>query len=76
VAGSGGVLVSTPKPTVEYDGQTYKVRSHATEIPDLEAMNRLGALIWLNRNTHAKGRSNVKPNPLAGLGDAISLSVR
>jgi hypothetical protein len=39
-------------------------------------MDRLGVLIWLNRNTYAKGRSNVKPNLLAGLGDAISLGVR
>jgi hypothetical protein len=39
-------------------------------------MDRLGALIWLNRNTYAKGRSNVKPNLLAGLGDVISLGVR
>jgi len=68
--------MSTPKPTVEYDGQAYKVRSRATEIPDLAAMDRLGVLIWLNRNTYAKGRSNVKPNLLAGLGDAISLGVR
>lgn len=31
----------TPKPTVTYDGITYKVRSHNTEIPDLDSMERI-----------------------------------
>lgn len=66
-----------PKPTVTYDGKTYTVRSYSTEIPDLEAMTRTAALVWLNGNTYATGRgTRTKPNPLAGLGEVISLEVR
>jgi hypothetical protein len=71
-----GRAKSQVKPIIEYDGQTYKVRSALTPIPDLAEMERIEALIWLNRNTYAKGRSNQKPNLLAGLGDAISVGIR
>ena len=65
------------KPTVTYDGRTYKVRSHKTEIPDLGAMDRLAALVWINQNTFKRGAGiRTKPNPLAGLSDAIGLEVR
>lgn len=61
-----------PMPTVTYEGKTYKLRSRKTEVPDLEAMNEFAALIWLNRNTTARGYSKAA-NPLAGMGGAISL---
>lgn len=63
-----------PKRTVTYDGQTYKVKSDKIEIPDLDTLPRLEALQWLCQHTYPRGYS--KPNPLAGLGDAISLTVR
>lgn len=69
-------MARSAKPIVEYDGTVYKVRSANTVIPELLEMDRIEALIWLNRNTYGKGRSNQKPNLLAGLGDAISLGVR
>jgi hypothetical protein len=65
------------KPEVTYDGKTYKVRSRKTEIPDLAAMDRMAALIWLNENTYARGAGiRTRPNPLAGMGGAITLNVR
>ena len=64
------------KPTVTYDGTTYKVRSRNTAIPDLAAMDRMAALIWLNENTYARGTNHRRPNPLAGMGGAIKLNVR
>ena len=66
-----------PKPRVTYDGKTYTVRSYKTEIPDLAAMDRIAALIWLNQNTYPYGPGiRTRPNPLAGLGNAIRLDVR
>jgi hypothetical protein len=65
------------KPVVTYDGKTYTVRSRKTEIPDFTTMSRIAVLAWLNSNTYAKGAGiRTKPNPLAGIGDAISLTVR
>ena len=61
-----------PKPTVWYDGNTYKCRSYTVEIPDLDSMERLAALGWICRNTYPTGYS--KPNPLAGLGGVVSVS--
>lgn len=46
-----------PMPTVTYDGNTYKLRSRQTTIPDLAAMRRIEALVWLNRNTTPRGYS-------------------
>lgn len=46
-----------PMPTVSYDGNTYKLRSRRTTIPDFTAMRRMEALVWLNRNTTARGYS-------------------
>lgn len=63
-----------PKPQVEYDGKTYSCRCWNVEIPDLSAMDRFDALQWLCRETTPRGYS--KPNPLAGLGDIISVSIR
>jgi hypothetical protein len=66
-----------PKRTVTYNGTTYKVRKDRIEIPDLEAMPRIEALQWLNLETYPTGHGiRTKPNPLAGLGDAINLEVR
>jgi len=64
-----------PMPTVTYDGNTYKVRSRKTEIPDLGAMPRMAALQWLCRETYRRGYSKA-PSPLAGLAGAIGLTVR
>lgn len=65
------------KPAVTYDGKTYKVKSRKTPIPDLAAMDRMAALIWLNEHTYPRGNGlRTKPNPLAGLGDAIKLTIR
>ena len=60
-----------PKREVEWNGRYYKVKSNKIEIPDLRAMERFAALIWLNTHTYPRGYS--KPNPLAGLGDAIKI---
>ncbi len=61
-----------PMPIITYDGQAYKLRSRKTEIPDLESMDRLAALIWLNRNTTARGYYKA-PDPLIGMGGVISI---
>lgn len=69
--------MTTPMPTVTYDNRTYKVRSRKTGIPDLQSMDRMAALIWLNRNTYPTGAgTRTRPNPLAGLGDAISFQAK
>jgi hypothetical protein len=65
------------KRTVTYDGKTYKVRKDSIEIPDLDAMTRIGALCWLNQETYATGAgTRTRLNPLAGLGDAIKVRVQ
>lgn len=57
-----------PMPTVTYNGKTYKVRSRSIEIPDLDAMERTGALVWLVRNTYPTGTNHRRLAPnLAGL---------
>jgi hypothetical protein len=60
-----------PKPVVTYDGKSYTARSYNVEIPDLAAMDRMAALIWLNANTTPKGYGRGKVN-LSG----IQLNVR
>lgn len=40
-----------PKPVVEYGGQIYSARKYDIEVPDLDSMSRLEALVWLNQNT-------------------------
>lgn len=67
----------TAKRTVTYDGKTYKVRKDSIAIPDLNAMERMAALIWLNQETCASGRgTRSRPNPLVGMGDALTVIVR
>jgi hypothetical protein len=64
-------------PTVTYGGTTYKLRSRKTEVPDLDAMDRLGALMWINQNTTRRGAGiNTRPNPLRGLGAVLNVEVR
>lgn len=70
----GSTRVAKPKREVEWDGRFYKVKSDKIDIPDLQAMERFSALVWLNRHTYPRGYS--KPNPLAGLGDAIKVDTR
>jgi hypothetical protein len=63
--GCSVIHMTNRKPTVEYDGQIYIVRSARTEIPDLDGMSRMAALIWLNQNTYARGagiRTQPRPN--------------
>lgn len=62
------------KPQVEFDGVWYSLRSYKTEVPDLRAMGRFDVLRWLISNTYPRGYS--RPNPLAGIGGAISLGAR
>ena len=65
-----------PMPTVTYDGKVYKLRSRKTEIPDLGAMERMAALIWINQNTTKRGAgTRTQPNPLRGLGEVLSVRV-
>lgn len=64
-----------PMPEVIYGDSVYKLRSRKTVVPDLGAMDRMAALIWLNRNTTRRGYSKA-PSPLQGMGGAIGLQVR
>ncbi len=66
--------MTEPMPTVTYDGTTYKLRSRGTAIPDLDAMPRLHALVWINQNTTRRGAgTRTTPNPLRGLGDVLTV---
>lgn len=57
-----------PMPTVTYGDTVYKLRSRKTDVPDLSAMDRMSALVWLNRNTYPQGTSHRRPRPnLSGL---------
>jgi hypothetical protein len=62
-----------PMPTVTHEGNTYKLKSRKTIIPNFSNMTRFEALIWLNQNTRARGYSKA-PNPLIGLGGAIQIN--
>jgi hypothetical protein len=64
---------TNPMPTVTYGEYTYKLKSRKTIVPDFNSMTRFEALIWINRNTRARGYSKA-PNPLIGLGGAISVN--
>jgi hypothetical protein len=61
-----------PMPTVTFEGKIYKLRSKKTVVPDFNTMDHLSVLLWLNRNTTAKGYRKAA-NPLTGLGNAISI---
>lgn len=56
-----------PKPVVEYAGNFYTCRRYNVELPDLQAMTRVEALVWLNRNTTAKGYTRDSGVNLRGL---------
>jgi len=60
-----------PLPKIEWNGLLYSLKSHKTPVPDLKSMDRMSAILWLNRNTRASGYS--KANPLAGLGGIIKV---
>ena len=62
-------------PTVEYGGEIYKLKSRNIEVPDLCNMDSLAALVWLNRNTWPRGYQK-SPDPLTGMGGAITFSKR
>lgn len=62
------------KPTVEWEGKLYKVKSVKTEIPDFTTMEHMSVTLWMLHNTYPRGYS--KPNPLAGLAGVISVSTR
>lgn len=62
------------KPFITFDGKVYKARSHKVDVPNFAEMSRMEALIWLNRNTYAQGRSTRPNNPLAGFGGALSIT--
>ena len=64
-----------PMPTVTYDGSTYKLRSRKTVVPNLDSMERMAALIWINQNTTKRGHHAV-PSPLLGMAGAVGLQVR
>ena len=66
------VVKRGPKPTVEYEGVTYSCRRYNVEIPDLTAMTRIEALVWLNQNTVKRGYSRDPGVNLYG----IALEVR
>jgi hypothetical protein len=63
----------SPMPTVTYQGETYKLRSRKTEVPDLDSMDSLEAHVWLNRNTTAKGYRKV---PVLVLANSITISTK
>lgn len=43
------------KPIVTYNGNIYKLKSNKIEVPDLQSMSSLAALVWINQNTIARG---------------------
>ena len=51
----------TPMPTVEFDGQVYKLKSRSVTVPDLKGMDRIEVLIWLNRNVARRGYQRSLP---------------
>lgn len=64
--------VKNPMPTVTFEGETYKLRSRKTQIPDFGSMDRMSIRLWLLKNTTPKGYQK-EPNPLIGLGGIVSL---
>jgi hypothetical protein len=61
-------VTAGPKPTVTYDGVTYKLRSAHTDVPDFGAMTRVAVLQWLVRHTYPRGTNHRRPRPnLAGV---------
>jgi hypothetical protein len=55
-----------PMPTVDFEGKTYSLRSRKTVIPDFSEMTSIQQLMWINKNTTARGYTT-KTNPLAGM---------
>lgn len=57
-------------PTITFRDETYKLKSRKTKIPNLESMSNFEALIWLNKNTTAKGYRR-EPNLVLAPGTII-----
>lgn len=53
--------VKNPLPTVEYQGRVYKLKSRKINVPDFNLMSELEILIWINKNTIARGYQKDKP---------------
>lgn len=64
-----------PKPTVEFDGKRYACRRWNIDVPDLTAMPRLQALVWLNQNTVPRGHTRVARVNLAGYAAAANVVI-
>lgn len=61
-----------PMPTVTYEGKTYKLKSRKTVIPDFSVMDSMSVHWWIYKNTTPRGYCKA-PNPLLGMGGAISI---
>lgn len=64
------MATKNPMPSVEYEGERYKLLSRKTPIPDFTAMTGMEVHLWLIGNTRGRGYSRTS-NPLAGFGGAI-----
>ena len=61
-----------PFPSITFEGKVYKLKRHNLEVPKLEEMERMAALMWLNQNTWPRGYQ--KPaHPLTGIGGAVTI---
>lgn len=38
---------------IQYDGRIYSARTYDVQVPDLDSLTRLEALVWLNQNIQA-----------------------
>lgn len=52
---------ANPMPTVEFEGRTYSLRTRSVVAPDLGKMDKIGALVWLNRNAVRRGFQKGRP---------------
>lgn len=48
-------------PTVKFDGKLYSLKSRATIVPALNAMDRINALLWLANHTARRGYQKARP---------------
>ncbi|MCD7998978.1 MAG: hypothetical protein LUH21_17290 [Clostridiales bacterium] len=53
-------MAKNPMPTVEYQGEVYKLRSRKTEVPDFTAMSETEALMWIIKYTTPRGYQKEK----------------
>lgn len=64
-----------PMPRVTYSGSHYCLKSRKTVVPDFATMERFDCLQWLIENTTPRGYSRA-PNPLTGMGGAVSMGIQ